>query len=172
MGSITRRLESLERRSSAMRSPCPWCEQSYWTAVSTNRAIGPYSDTEYGNEAGLVILRELSRIFGESEYGGHYPDHLPAYDLDEQHEGVIAAWDRVVESRPPRAECECFEGWATVGSVEARVLYHYPRVAKAMVEELDRYARSPFEDRALYHWFQNEGCACAPARNSQGGGAA
>lgn len=147
-----------------MHAPCPWCEQSYWMAVSTNRAIGPYCETEYGNEAGLVTVRELNELFrANGEAREHGLGHLPAYDLDEAHEGVIAAWHRVVESRPPKAGCECFKSWLAIRSVEARVLYHYPRVAERMIEALDHYATSSFETRALYHFgASNKECACAP----------
>lgn len=168
MGSVARRLAQLEMQSFAIQ-PCRWCEQSYWTLVSTNRAIGPYCETEYGKEVGLVTVRELNELFRASgdarEHDLDYLDHLPAYDaLAEEHEGVVAAWDRVVESRPPMAGCECFESWTVVRSVEARVLYHYPRVAEAMMEELDQYAASPFETRALYHYFGagNKECSCDP----------
>ena len=54
-GGIARRLARLEQLS--LVQPCRWCEQSYWSMVSTNSAIRPYCKTEYGNEAGLVTVR-------------------------------------------------------------------------------------------------------------------
>lgn len=162
MGSVGRRLARLEQHTSVTQ-PCRWCEQAYWTMVSTNPAIGPYSETKFGNEVGLVTVRAYNDLRRESgqEVPKDHLDHLPAYDLDHQHEGVIAAWERVVESRPPREGCECFEGWTVWRSIEARVLCHYPRVAEALIEALKHYAASPFEPRVLYHFpLRREDCTC------------
>ena len=132
---------------------------------STNPAIGPFCKTEYGNEAGLVTVRAYNDLC--REYGYEVPDdrldNLPRYALDREHEGVIAAWERVVESRPPAPGCECFEGWTLLRSIEVHVLYHYPRVAELLIDCLQQYAASPFDPRALYHFPANrEDCACAP----------
>lgn len=166
MGSVRSRLDRLEMRSSDAQ-PCRWCEQAYWTMVSTNPAIGPYCQTEYGNEVGLVTVRayhELLREVGHEGSDDHL-DHLPTYELEHHHEGVIEAWERVVESRPPREGCECFEGWTVLRSIDARVLYHYPRVAEALVDCLEQYAASPLDPRALYHFpIVREDCVCAPQR--------
>lgn len=170
LGGIDRRLARLEQLS-AMQ-PCRWCEQAYWSMVSTNSAIGPYSKTEYGNEAGLVTVRaynDLLRASGYEDIRDDHLDHLPTYDLAEEHEGVITAWRCVAESRPPRPGCECFEGWMSTRSIQARVLYHYPRVAEALIEALEQYAASPFDPRALYH-FRGGGkeCTCTPEEVENG----
>ncbi len=168
MGSVVgRRLARLEAHSSAV-DPCRWCEQSYWTMVADNPAIGLYSETEYGHEAGLVTRRAYNELLRENGYevpDELHLDYLPVYDLTgQEHEGIIAAWNLVIESRPPRAGCECIGRWAAMRSVEARVLYHYPRVAERMIEALEHYAASPFEARALYHFAGDyEKCACVPA---------
>ncbi len=44
----------------------------------------------------------------------------------------MAAWDLVVESRPPREGCECYGAWALLRNIEARVLCYYPRVAERL----------------------------------------
>lgn len=68
-----------------------------------------------------------------------------------------------MESRPPALGCECFEGWTVLRSIEAQVLYHYPRVAEALIECLERYAASPFDPRTLYHFpIIREDCVCTP----------
>jgi hypothetical protein len=169
LGSINRRLLRLERLS-AMQ-PCRWCEQAYWSMVSTKSAVGPYCKTEYGNEASLVFVRTLSELFrvGEDRNDPNHLSHLPTCELDREHEGVTAAWRRVAQSRPPKPGCECIEEWMFTRSVQARVLYHYPRVAEALIEALERYAASPFNPRALYH-FGGGGkeCVCTPEEVKNG----
>lgn len=162
MGSVGRRLARLEQQSSEGEL-CRWCEQAYWTMVSTNPAIGLFSKTEYGHEAGLVTVRAYNDLL--RAHGYEVPDdnldYLPVYDLSEEHEGVVEAWRRVEESRPPRPGCECFDRKGAIRSIEARVLYHYPRVAEACIEALDRYAASPFDPRALYHFpIGDKECSC------------
>lgn len=163
---MDRRLARLEQLSATQ--PCRWCEQAYWSMVSTNSAIGPYCKTEYGNEAGLVFSRTLSELLRVSE-GRDGLGYLPTYELDREHEGVITAWRRVAESRPPKPGCECFEGWMVTRSVQARILYHYPRVAEALIEALEQHAASPFDTRALHH-FGGGGkeCACTPEEVKNG----
>ena len=126
--------------------------------MATNKAIGLYSETEYGNEAALVTARELEALLPEQDRDPHYLDHLPRYDLGAEHEGVIEAWRRVEECRPPREGCECFADWLEIRSIEAKVLYHYPAVADRVIQDLKDYAGSPLK-KPLYHLFMGE-CAC------------
>ena len=157
MGGVTeRRVSKLEEAFG--EESCLWCEQYYWVRAATNKAIGPYSETVYGNEAGLVISRELGALLPEQDRDPHYLDHLPSYDLlGTEHEGVIEAWCRLEESRPPKEGCECFSAWLQIRSIEARVLRHYPRVGDRLIEDLKEYAASPLE-KPLYHFIG--GCAC------------
>jgi hypothetical protein len=162
MGSIGRRLRRLERELAAIEDACAWCEQAYWTLVSTNDAIGPYSKTEYGNEAGLAYSSTLQTLTGRAE-PDYDPRRLRADELDWVHKGFIEAWQLVEESRPPRDGCECFETRLVLRDIEARVLAHYPRVAAAAAELLENYAASPPETRVLYHYGGEKGeCACTP----------
>ena len=161
MGGVTqRRISKLEQTFGG--GGCVFCSQSYWTLVATNKAIGPYSETTHGNEAGLVVSRELSALLPEQdELRDRDPDHLehlPTYGLVTEHAGVIEAWRRVEEGRPPGEGCGCFEAWLRIRSVEARVLYHYPKVADALVEALKEYAASPLR-RPIYHFIGGT-CAC------------
>ncbi len=173
MGSLGRRLARLEQQSSVVQ-PCRWCEQAYWTMVADNPAIGLYCETEYGSEVSRVAMRAYDDLFRECGYevrDRHHRDDLPTYDLDqtEEHQGVMAAWALVVESRPPREGCQCYGARAVLRNIEARVLCYYPRVAEALIEALEHYAASPLETRALYHWpMGNEACVCTPS-NSGGG---
>ena len=157
MGGVTeRRVSKLEEAFG--EESCLFCQQYYWTRAATNKSIGPYSETEYGNEASLVISRELgAALLPEQNQAPHYLDYLPRYDLDVEHEGVTEAYRRVQVSRPPREGCPCFEAWLQIQSVEARVLRHYPRVADRLIEGLEEYAASPLE-KPLYHFIG--GCAC------------
>jgi hypothetical protein len=157
VGGVTeRRISKLEQTFGG--EACVFCEQSYWSTIATNKAIGPYSETTHGNEAGLVVSRELEALLPEQDRDPHYLEHLPTYDLATEHAGVIEVWRRVEESRPPREGCGCFETWLHIRSVEVRVLYHYPKVADALVEALKEYAASPLR-RPIYH-FPGGTCAC------------
>jgi hypothetical protein len=167
MASLDRRLLQLEREANAADERCVFCEQAYWTMVAVNGAIGPYSTTEYGNEVGLLgsrILQELRT--------GEPPDylaHLPALNLDEELAGVMEAVRLVREARPAREGCRCVEGWQALWRLEARILSHYPAVGAATIECLERYAASPLEGRALYH-FAGSGaeCVCTPSHSTDG----
>ncbi len=167
MGSIGRRLARLEQQASVAQ-PCRWCEQAYWTMVADNPAIGLYSETEYGSEVSRVTLRAYDDLLSECGYevrDRHHRDDLPSYDLNltHEHEGVMAAWDLVVESRPPREGCQCYGAWALLRNIEARVLCYYPRVAERLIEALEQYAASPLDPRTLYHWpMGREDCVCTP----------
>jgi hypothetical protein len=153
---MERRVSKLEETFSGER--CVFCQQYYWVSVATNKAIGPYSETEYGNEAGLTIARELEALLPKQGGGLHRADDiLPRYDLDVEHEGIIEAYRRVEESRLPRESCPCFEAWLQIRSIEARVLRYYPRVAKQLIEDLNEYAASPLK-RQLFHFIGE--CAC------------
>jgi hypothetical protein len=125
--------------------------------TATNKAIGPFSETARGNEAGLVVARELALLEPDHDRDLHYLDHLPRYDFDAEHSGVIEAYLRVEESRPPREACSCFEVWSQIRAIEAQVLRYYPRVADRIIEDLTEYAASP-PKKPLYH-FTGE-CAC------------
>jgi hypothetical protein len=137
--------------------------------VSLNEAVGPYSETEYGNEVGLVYSRALGELSSAGEGDGtrEASDHLsdlPVYDLREEHEGVVAAYALVEAARPPAAGCECIKVARAFHSIKARVLYHYPLVAEAAIAALKKYARQPPDARALYHWpMGNDGCVCMPS---------
>ncbi len=156
MGGVTeRRLSRLEEAFGG--ESCVWCQQDYWTRTATNKAIGPFSEMAYGNEAGLVFSRELGALLPDHDRDSYYLYHLPSYDLGVEHEGVIEAYRCVEESRPPREGCPCFEAWIQIRTIEARVLHHYPLVAKQLIEDLNEYAASPLK-RELYH-FTGE-CAC------------
>ena len=157
MGGVTKgRISKLEGAFGGER--CLWCEQYYWSRSASMKAIGPYSETAYGNEAGLVFCRGLEALEGslEQDRSSLY-DHLPSYDLGVEHEGVLEAWQRVEESRPPKAGCECFEEWVQIRGIEAQVLRHYPRVAERLIEDLKEFAASPLE-KPLYHFLGE--CAC------------
>ena len=153
MGRVSRRLSKLEEAFGG--ESCLWCQQWYWTMTATNKAIGPYSETAYGSEAGLVIARELALL--EPDHDRDYLDHLPRFDFDAEHSGVTEAYRRVEESRPPREACSCFEVWSQIRAIEAQVLRYYPRVADRIIEDLTEYAASP-PKKPLYH-FTGE-CAC------------
>jgi hypothetical protein len=168
---LERRLQRLERAANAAAERCIFCEQAYWTLISVNDAIGPYSKTRYGNEVGLVA----SRVLQEARTGEtpDYPTHLPAFDLeddlDEEHEGVMQAVRLVRESRPAREGCECVEAWEVLWSLDARILYHYPAVAEATIKCLQRYAASAPDERILYHFGSpRPECACTPSERLLG----
>jgi hypothetical protein len=157
MGGLTkRRFSKLEEAFGG--ESCLWCQQYYWTRAATNKVIGPFSETAYGNEAGLVVTRELEVLLRpEQDRDPRYLDDLPRYDFGAEHSGVIEAYRRVEESRPPREACSCFEVWSQIRAIEAQVLRYYPRVADRIIEDLTEYAASP-PKKPLYH-FTGE-CAC------------
>ena len=96
--------------------------------------------------------------------------YLPTIYKTEEHQGVMAAWDFVVKSRPPRKGCKCYGAWAFLRKIEARVLCYYPRVAERLTEALEQYAASPLDPRTLYHWPMRDAyvllktLACEPHR--------
>lgn len=169
--SLERRLQRLERLADAVDERCIFCEQAYWTLVSINDAVGPYSKTPYGNQVGLVVSRVLQEV-----RGGETPDyltHLPAFDLeddlDKEHEGVMQAVRLVRESRPARVGCECVEAWEILWRLEAHILYHYPAVAEATIQCLQRYAASVPNERILYHFGGPRAeCTCTPSERLPG----
>ena len=165
MSRLERRLRRLERSLKASGGECVWCAQSYWTKVCLNPAIGPYSKTEHGGEAGLVFSRALAELCG-NVVEDYYPRNLPTYDLDAgEHEGFLRAYAAVEESRPPRVGCACIEKDRAIRRIEARVLWWFPRVAEAAVAALEDYTRKPRDHRPLFHWpFGDPACACTPAR--------
>ena len=162
MASLARRLLQLERKANAADERCVFCEQAYWTMVAVNDAFGPYSKTEYGNEVGLLVSRILQELrTGETP---DYLAHLPALNLDEEHAGVMEAVRLVREARPAREGCRCVDAWEAVWRLKARILPHYPAVAAATIECLERYAASALEGRALYHFAgSGAGCVCSPS---------
>jgi hypothetical protein len=130
--------------------------------VAVNDAFGPYSKPQYGNEVELLMSRILQELrTGETP---DYLAYLPALNLDEEHARVMEVVRRVREVRPARESCQCVEGWEPVWSLKARILPHYPAVAAATIECLERYAASSLEGRVIYH-FAGSGaeCVCSPA---------
>lgn len=154
-GAARRRLGLLEQ--SSVRSPCVWCEQHYWTLVAPGDALGVYAKTREGRQVSRMFV-DACRILTGRPRG----DEVLLPDLEREHEGVLEAWGRVVESRPPRTGCECFPVHQAELSLKARLLYHYPDVARAYVEALEQYAKESLQRNCLYHWGDLKGCVCAP----------
>src|SRR4051812_37264384 len=115
--------------------------RAYWRLIPVNDAFGPYSKTPYRNQVGLVVSRVLEEVCtGETP---DYLTHLPSFDLEEEHEGVMQTVSLVLESRHARVGCECVEAWQVLWRLKACILYHYPAGPEATIECLQRYAASP-----------------------------
>jgi hypothetical protein len=147
--SIARRIEKMEREARLDGQDCTFCEQYYWTLISTNRAEGPYSKTARGNEAGLAIADALKK----------------GLVFEEVHEGVVEAFMAVEETHPLNPQCPrgCNEWWPYIVNVEAGVLLDYPEVAEVFIECLKEYAKRPLEARCHY-WM------CPDIRKREGRG--
>jgi hypothetical protein len=87
--SLKRRLKALEASKRSAGKRCVFCEQWYWTLVAPRTAIGPYSETEWGNEAGLAVAR--------APRDAHF---------EVRHAGVEAAMRDVEQTRPRNPRCE------------------------------------------------------------------
>jgi hypothetical protein len=109
--------------------------------VADNPAVGRYSDTPRGHEAGRKISAAIKELANGNPWEG------------EVHKGVLEALLAVFKTRPRAPGCKGIcNAWPEIARVRAGVLLEYPVEAEAEIRAMEAYAKRPLETRCLYHW--------------------